>query len=352
MTSGPGWDLTYRRDDLSTSDIRVTRPAALRPGEVRLAVEMVGVSTLTATYARFADSPMRFGDVFAAPDGFVNVPVWGFARVTESRAPHVPLGGRYFGYLPMSTHHTISPQPVPGGLFDTTAHRDFLHPWYRTFEAAPEQEHDDLRALLHPLFPASYNLAESLAGHGASTVVISSASSKTAIGLAHLLARRGGQATVGLTAAEHRSFVEGLGLYDTVVAYDDLAEVTVDGPVVFVDLTNSVERMEAVYRHFGDRIVATTLVGFTHPRPSFEPPRLGPPAPQLFFTPAVEQTLMAEQGEETYKRRYAEAETQFITESSAWLTVTRVRGPEALAASVGAVLAGKQPPDLAEVLLP
>ncbi|WP_018255498.1 DUF2855 family protein [Salinispora mooreana] len=355
MTTTHGWDLLFRRDDLTTTEIRPNRLRPLQPGEARLTVERVGITTNTATYARFGDSPMRFMSAFAAPQGWGIVPAWGFATVTESRAPVLPIDSRHFGYLPMSTHHVVSPQPVAGGFVDTTPERDFLHTWYRTYEAAQPHHLDDRRALLHPLFPASYNAAEfvlGLAGSGGCTVVITSASSKTAIGLAFQLANRDGVATLGLTSSEHREFTDGLGLYDKVSGYDDLSHVPVTGPAVLVDLTNSVERMRAVYRHLGTNLTATVLLGFTHPRTSFAPPALGPPEPQMFFTPAVEQEAMAVQGEGNYKRRFAEAEAKFLAGAAQWLTVTHAEGPESLAAAVHAVLAGKVPPDRAEVLTP
>ncbi|MDM4719636.1 DUF2855 family protein [Micromonospora sp. WMMA1363] len=355
MTMTRGWDLLFRRDDLTAHEIRPNRPRPLRPDEVRLTVERMGITTLTATYARFGDSPMRFMSAFPAPEGFGIVPVWGFATVAESRVPSVAVGSRYFGYLPMSTHHVVSPQPITGGFVDTTPERGFLHPWYRTFEAAQPHDLDDRRALLHPLFPASYNAAEFVhgpAGSDARTVVVTSASSKTAIGLAFQLASREGVATVGLTAGEHARFVAGLGLYDRVASYDDLPDVPVTGPTVFVDLTNSVERMQAVYQHLGTNLTATVLLGFTHPRSSFEPPALGAPEPHMFFTPAVEQDAMAAQGEANYKRRYAEAEERFLASTTQWLAVSHAEGPEALAAAVQAALAGKLPPDRADVLTP
>ena len=355
MSPAAGWDLLVSRDDLSTTEVRPTTPEPLAPGEVRLAIERFGITAVTATYARFGDSPLQFLNVFQAPEGYGRVPVWGFARVEESRAPEVEVGTRLFGYLPMSTHHTISPTPVDGGFLDTTPARDFQHPWYRTYELAPPDEQDDRKALLHPLYPASFNLNEFLGGHvaqGVTDVLITSASSKTAIGLAHLLAAREGVRTVGLTSTSNLAFVEGLGLYDSVVSYEDLADATVDGPTVFVDFTNSLDRIEEVYGQFGAYLTATTLVGFTHPRLSFEPPRVENPTPELFFTPAVEQELIAQEGAMNYNRRYNDAETEFFSNSASWLTVHRGIGPQAIADAYRAALAGKQPPDVAEVLIP
>ncbi len=54
-------------------------------------------------------------------------------------------------------------------------------------------------------------------------MVLTSASSKTAISQAFQLKSRGKARVVGLTSARNKAFVEGLGYYDQVVTYDDVA---------------------------------------------------------------------------------------------------------------------------------
>jgi hypothetical protein len=351
MTLADGWDLLSRRDQLADREVRPREVVALRPGEVRLAVERLAITNSTACYARLVDSPMRFTEVFAAPDGFSIAPAWGFARVAESRHPDVTVGSRYFGFLPMSTDHVITPDLVDGGLFDTTAARDFLHPWYRRYEAAEPGPLDDHRALLHPLFPASFNLAELVArqvAEGVTDVVISSASSKVAVGLARLLAERGQVRITGVTG--HESFVTRLGSFHTVLGYQELDGLPTGQRTMFIDLTNSVEFMQEVYQRLGTRLAATVLVGFTHPRRESAPPALTDPVPQHFFAPAFEDEQIRSEGAEAYHRRYADAEATFIAEAPDWLRIGHGHGPAALDDALSAALAGKQPPDVGDVL--
>ncbi|WNV84556.1 DUF2855 family protein [Umezawaea sp. Da 62-37] len=354
MSDVDTWDLLFERGDLSKHEVRHSEAAALEPGQVRLAVERFGVTAVTAAYAMFGDSPLRFFDVFPAPEGFGRVPVWGFARVVESRAADVAEGSRFFGLLPMSSHHTVTPEVVDGGFVDA-GQQAVPHDWYRTYDSADPDELDDRRALLHPLFPCSFTLADLIGKQvaaGVKSVVITSASSKTAIGLADLLARVDGVVVTGVTSDEHKAFTSGLGLYDTVLAYDELGVDVASSPTVFVDFTNSEERMRAVYRHAGGELTTTLLAGFTHPSTSFAPPELGDPQPQPYFTPVVEQQVMAETGVDAYRRDYREAETRFLIGSRSWLDVQRGSGPEAIADAYRAVLAGEQPPSAGAVLTP
>ncbi|GAB3473523.1 DUF2855 family protein [Amycolatopsis cihanbeyliensis] len=356
MSPMDAWDLLFERDDLTRYEVRQATSARLRPGQVRLAVERFGITTVTATYALFGDSPLRFFDVFPAPEGFGRVPVWGFARVVESRAAGIVEGSRFFGYFPTSTHHIVTPEAISGGFIDTEQ-KAVPHDWYRTYETAtPEaDELDDRRALLHPLFPCSFTLADAIGKHateGVKSVLISSASCKTAIGLADLLARRDGISVTGVTSGEHKAFARGLELYDSVVAYDELGADAVPSPALFVDFTNSAERIRAVYRHAGAQLTTTFLAGFTHPSTSFAPPEVGDPQPQPYFTPAVEEQTMAEVGADAYKRRYREAEEEFLTGTRSWLVVQRGNGPDAIADAFRTVLAGEQKPAVGAVLTP
>jgi hypothetical protein len=56
-------------------------------------------------------------------------------------------------------------------------------------------------------------------------VILSSASSKTAFGLAFLLAQRKQVEVVGLTSKSNADFVGKLGCYDRVATYDQIASL-------------------------------------------------------------------------------------------------------------------------------
>ena len=73
---------------------------------------------------------------------------------------------------------------------------------------------------------------------GAKSVLLSSSSSKTAFGLAHLLHRRKSIKVVGLTSASNADFVRSLGCYDEVVTYDKVTSLPANSPVAYVDMSH------------------------------------------------------------------------------------------------------------------
>ena len=144
-------------------------------------------------------------------------------------------GERVYGYFPMSTHLVVEPARItPHGFFDGAAHRQKMAPVYNNYlrtatDPAYDKNREAEQALLRPLFMTSFFIDDLLADNdffGAREVVLSSASSKTSLGLAFLLHanRRGQVSVVGLTSKSNAGFVETTKYYDRVVTYDAIAQ--------------------------------------------------------------------------------------------------------------------------------
>jgi hypothetical protein len=351
-----GWSLVVEQDDPTAAECRPANHPALAPGEVRLAVEKFALTMNSVTYVRLGDGELPFLDAFPSPAGYARVPVWAFLRVIDSRNDGIAIGGRYFGFVSIGTHHTVAARHTSRGFVDTAPEHEFLPIWYRTFQRVAEpDELDDRRAVFRPIFPASFNLAEFVAGQaedGVKSVVITSASSRTAIGLADLLARHADLPTVGLTSAANLDFVAGIGCYDTLACYNELGSVSVLAPAVLVDFTGEHRRISAIYDRFPGALAHTALVGYTHPGSVQQPPELTDPEPKIFFTPAVEEQRVAEEGEHAFYARYHDAEQRFLESTTAWLTIRRQRGPAEIADVFRDLVAGEQPPGVSYLLSP
>jgi hypothetical protein len=311
--------LEVRRDDLRTVRVLDSPSSALEDGETRFVVERFGLTANNVTYGLLGDTLAYWTFFPATEQGWGRIPAWGFATSVESRSAEVPVGMRVFGYVPMGGDLVLKPQHVgKRGFQDGTNHRAQLPSVYNGYRLAQPSDRDDVTMVLQPLFMTSVLLARSLVGN--EHVILSSASSKTALGTAYLLARAGTD-VVGITAAT--DFASGLGVYRVVVSYDAIEHVAPQ-PATFVDFAGNAGVRAAVHRHLGDALEASVLVGATH-IDAEGPPAAAPlpgPTPTFFFAP--DHVGAGIDGE----ARAAFAE--LVDWSAGWLTVERRDGPESV----------------------
>lgn len=328
------------------------------PGQVLFRVDRFALTANNVTYALTGDM-LGYWRFFPVDDVWGRVPVMGFADVLASRHDGVGSGERVFGFFPMATHLVIDAGDVTAAQFaDVAPHRADTAPVYRQYvRAAADPLYDAAREdrllLLRGLFLTSFLVDDFLAdqgGFGADTVVVSSASSKTAIALAFQRSRRGGGQVIGLTSPRHVAFVERLGCYDRVVPYGDIAALPAGTPIVFVDHSGDGEVVNALHRHFGDNVKHSSVVGATHwegRRPARDLP--GAP-PSFFFAPAQLEKRTAEWGAAGFQRRLGDAWRAFLAASDAWLEVVRGQGPAAVERAWGDMVAGAVEPHQGHVL--
>ena len=343
------WDLLIAKDDLARTELRHQpdlTEADLAEGEVLLAVERFALTANNVTYGAMGES-FGYWKFFPAPEGFGRIPVWGFATVVASRAEGVEPGLRIFGYIPMSSHFTARLVRTRTGLVDAAAHRADLPPTYNQYSEAPPEASDDHRALLRPLFMTSWLIDDFLSSNqdfGAATVILTSASSKTALGLAWLLSARGVK-VIGLTSPRNLAFLSGLGIFDAVAPYSATADLKVEGKAVLVDFAGDRALMGALHHSLNDQLAHSAIVGVTHwQAPQLAPAPLPGPTPTLFFAPDQIRALSREWGAEVLDARFKEALGAFVA-ANGWLTLKVANGYEGLQQTYGAVVSGAAQPD-------
>lgn len=340
------WDYLIAKDELGRGELRPQAEASLRDGEARLAVESFAVTANNVTYGAMGDS-FGYWQFFPAPEGFGRVPVWGFATVTESKAEGVEPGLRLFGYLPMSSHFVARLQKRGGGYVDTAEHRAQLPPTYNEYAAAQEPTAtDDHRSLLRPLFGTSWLIDDFLEEAGdfsAKSVILTSASSKTALGLAYRLSKRG-VPVIGLTSPAHVDFLQGLGWFAAVAPYADIEAVTAETPAVIVDFAGNADVVGRLHRRFGDAIAHSAIVGATHWEAPQDGATLPGPARALFFAPDQIRKRFAEWGGAEFGRRFSENLADFVA-NSPWLKLRTLSGPQGVADAWTETVSGSAAPD-------
>lgn len=340
-------ELQVRRDDLSNIDA-VERDIVVGAGEISLRIDHFSLTANNVTYAAHGVD-MGYWGFFPAPAGFGIVPVWGFATVVESQAEGIAAGERFYGYWPMASHALLVPAKVsPRGFTDAAAHRRALPSVYNNYvPASPAYGPETIQALFRPLYTTSFVIDQMLGDSPAETLVLASASAKTALGVAQ--AAKGRQRVIGLTSPANRGFVEATGYYDAVLGYDDLARLDAEtGSVALIDFSGNGGVRHAVHTILGDRLVESHVVGDTHWNVA-NIAMLPGVQPKPFFAPTVIVERVAQWGGAGFETRLAAAWAGFIA-STGWLRVVEASGPEAVMGHWRELAAGRVDPAVGLVL--
>ena len=357
-------ELEVARGDLARVRVHDVPAPALQDGEARLRVEGFALSANNITYAVFGDV-LRYWDVFpggpsdAGDDtAWGRIPVWGFGEVVETRSPDVTVGERFYGYYPMATELVV----VPGraderSILDTAPHRAAMASAYNRYQRCAADplhraDREDEQMLLYPLFFTSFVIDDFLADNGdfgAEQVVISSASSKTSLGVAFLAHQRGVR-VVGLTSPGNVEFVEGLGVVDEIVTYDRAASVAAV-PSVFVDVAGNADVRHAVHSRLGDLLGHSMAVGGTHWDHEAEaaPEGLPGPEPTFFFAPTQIAKRTHEWGADEVDHCVGEAWDRYLAWVDGWIDLQHASGAEAVTAVYAELLAGRVDPRVGHI---
>jgi hypothetical protein len=356
-------DLVARVDELMAEQ--------LAQGEVRLSIAKWSFTANNITYGVAGDT-LRYWDFFpTACDEEANrgvIPVWGVGDVRASRCDGVHTGQRVYGYFPMAEEVKMRPERISARSFvDATPHRAELPAAYNEYTFVAQDPFysratEDRMLVLRPLFFTSWLLDDFLAGHsdfGARSVILSSASSKTAIGVAYMLRDRpAGRSldAIGLTSEANREFVEGLGLYSRVVTYEALHDGGLEGAgdTVYIDMAGSVQVLEAVHGVLGVSLKHSCSVGLSHRhdhdggRP---PPDLVGPRPKFFFAPEWIRRRAAEQGGlADVLQAILPSWHGFVEDSGRWLSIAHLHGPDAVLSGYASTAAGRGRPSVGTIM--
>lgn len=351
--------LEINRADQSRTRI-VDDEASLAEGQVLARIDHFALTSNNITYAVIGHM-MGYWNFFPTDDeSWGRVPAFAHADIVESRCAGVDEGTRIYGYFPMASHVVLEPGRINEHAFhDMAAHRQPMAEVYNRYTrtAADPLHRDDReeqRMLLHPLFMTAFvidDFFEDNDDFGATTAIVSSASSKTAIGVAHLMAKRDGIRTVGLTSAANLAFAGSLGCWDQLVTYEEVGSLATE-PAVYIDISGSGTVKQAVHRHFGADLTYSSTVGATdwgdmggggdEPLPG--------PSPELFFAPTQIAKRNQEWGREEMERRLADAFFAYSDWTDGWMTIERHQGADAAAALWTEMLPGRIDPTVGHIV--
>lgn len=161
--------VAIRRGNLRDTLLIENKVEPLQTGNVLLQVDRFSLTANTITYARVGD---KFGywdfhkyvHEYGSGTEYGFVPAIGWGSVIESCNDQIPVGGKFFGWFPMSKYCTLSAEKLDSGIRDVGSHREKHGPVYTTFASSEVDPYytdssldgEDRQALLLGLFLTSF----------------------------------------------------------------------------------------------------------------------------------------------------------------------------------------------------
>jgi len=362
------WQLEIVRHDIAKAEVTDLAERDLAPGEAEFAIDLVALTANNVTYAAlgpktpFLGPDAGYWDFFGERDEPGRLPVWGFATVARSTVEGIAVGDRFYGYWPLASHVVLTPGNVRGtGFTEASPRRAKLPAAYNSYarlKALGDHRDEDHAwwPIYRPLFLTGWLIADQFEDerdYGAQTVIVSGASSKTAIGFAHTMKARGdGPALIGLASARSMDFTRDTGLYDQVIEYDAVDRLPIDGAVAMVDFAGNPAATRAVHEHFGDLLAIDLIVGITHWDAERGAAPLPGPKPVGFFAPGRMQKRSADWGAPDFRQRTEAAWLGFIADAKALTAIDRRAGGEAALAAYRDAVAGRVDPRVGVLIEP
>jgi hypothetical protein len=278
-------------------DVRIVEAPdqPLPGGQARFRIDLFALTTNNISYAVMGGPPLGYWDFFPADDAWGKPPCWAFGTISQSNVAGVEVGARYYGYFPVADTLDVVPRDIRADAFsDAIAHRGGKaagYNAYRNVKSDPgyDPAFEAEQTLLRPLYGTGCLAADLVRQLSPNSVLISSASSKTAVSLAHELRRWGGTKTTGLTSRRNAAYVRSTELYDEITTYDAIGSLTEKARAVYIDFLGRDDVTAAVHRQIGGALIKSLSIGFTGRtnRPGGVLPapfELPGPKPEIFFS--------------------------------------------------------------------
>ncbi|KAF9237388.1 hypothetical protein BU15DRAFT_63262 [Melanogaster broomeanus] len=375
-------------------------PTTLPAHHVLIKVDRFGYSANNVTYQALGEVPyFRYFDFHDAPEDVEAgvsqrthgvTPVWGFGVVVASSHAEIQVGERVYGYFAPTRYLVLPVSPSDVNRFAFFVSRPHLPPDRRPYNQItrcsadplhdPSPEVEDLTMLYRPLFWTSFWCEDWINSSqyrgGATRILISSASAKTAFCLAYLIRKRTRalnlddngpvRQVIGLTSKKNLEFTKQLGLYDHVLEYEGFqTTVILNKPAqkyIYIDVAGNEALNVRVSRHFSSAakfdLVGSIALGLTNLSPSSQSPsaanwsandfasQRAPSALEQFFMPEWLAIRRKQLSVAEITRLQRDAWSGLMQDCRAWgISLHRVSGGEGVKKAYDEVVKSGIPPD-------
>jgi len=347
--------LVNKNDLLAATFLDNERPIS-KKNEVILKIEKYAFTSNNITYAIMGNT-LGYWKFFPTKEPYGIIPVWGFANVISSNYENVLVGNRYYGYFPMSNYLKVSPKNIRSfGFVDDFNHRKHLPAVYNQYIKVSKNSDQILEyhPTIKPLFLTSflnYYFLKDENFFDSDQIILTSASSKTALSLAFLLKKNKAldqKQIIGITSKKNINFLLNIGFYDTVIAYDSLEMELNKSKLIVVDFAGNSDYLEKIHNYFGDLLKHVCLVGLADWSSKMDFKSI--PNSKFFFAPSHAENRYKKMGVKETMLLADNLMQEFIMKIKNYLKLTYVEGRMELHELYLKFLKGKIDPSKAYII--
>jgi hypothetical protein len=345
-----------KRKDVSQFEWQALETMPLSQGQVRLDLSVYSLTTNNVTYAVMGEGVLGYWDFFPHTTdlSYGRLPVWGFGTVSESLCDGIEVGQRLYGYFPLAQSLVVEPSKITvRGFIDSSKAREHKSQVYNQYfftdtDPSYDQGCEGEASVFRPLYGTGWWLSDLISlENDKGTIILTSASSKTALCTAYELKKQGHN-LIGITSEKNLGFVRDLGLYDEVLTYDNIAQLKTNGSVCLVDYLGRKALIEQIDALLGAKITKSYLVGAadwqekTHKSQSEQPYQWRGAKPQFFFAPShIEKRMKEDRG---LMQSLLIDQKEFCQNASRYCQIKTMTGTEEVKAAWADLIAAKTPP--------
>ncbi|BFM08510.1 DUF2855 family protein [Halioxenophilus aromaticivorans] len=344
----------FRR--LAVSNAAVPTHVQNAPGSMLVRLERFGFSSNNLASALAPGLASVWPQAFPAGTDRLRLPVWGVAQVVAANQAVFEPGACFFGCFPMTRFALIDPSMEPLERYGIGADQ-LLNPTGGHLPVPADTQSGcynavDLQIMLRPLLMAAFmvmeELKESQFWH-AQQIVVTCASSKTAMGLGYFLQQHFAERSdgpspqvIGLTAQSNVNFVRKHGHFDKVLSYEQFRAMD-EADTVLVDFSGnfSVQRMLVYY--LKQHLIHAYALGAAH----WDEVASGELAMSCEYFSALDFYYQRHARSKDLNYRFQQLWPNACGAFIKWLKPQLVEGPDRVRWVYEQVLAGKSKPDVA-----
>ena len=345
---------------INKADIAFSRMAnvPIKTSKNIFKVRELAFTANNVTYALCGES-LRYWQFypFSKTEGIL--PAWGYAECLECESGSLQPGRLLYGYWPSSTLAALSLSSLLNNrIIENSEGRSGLPLVYNSYELVDDDSHPiSLRPYiptLQPLFATSFLLFHWLMDDSffeADEVVVTSASSKTALAYAWLHGQHTGQKPklTAVTSKANEDFTSSTGLYERVLTYESLSFEKKD-KVFIVDFLGSPDFLLKLTSRLGSQLIKASLVGATNWQASGEIKDIDKAS--FFFAPVQVRRRMKRWGAVKTQSSIQEELVRFALFAKSIFSLREVYGPEQLKTCYDQVVNARQGPEEIVVIKP